>query len=44
MSTIKQVGHTGGIAAAALGLSAAAIIFAQATASAMVSLGELLLR
>ncbi len=44
MTTIKQVGHTGGIAAAALGLSAAAIIFAQATASAMVFLGELLIR
>ena len=44
MTTIKQVQHTGGIAAAALGLSAAAIIFAQAAASAMVFLGEMLVR
>lgn len=44
MATIKQVQHTGGVAAAALGLSAAAIIFAQATASAMVALGVLLIR
>jgi len=44
MSTIKQVGHTGGVAVAAAGFAAAALIFAQATATALLYVGEMLIR
>ena len=44
MNTIKQVRHRSGVMAAAAGFAAAAVIFAQATASAMIYVGELLIR
>lgn len=44
MNTIKQVGHRSGVVVAAVGFAAAAVVFAQATASAMIYVGEMLMR
>ena len=44
MSTIKQVGHRSGVLVGATAFAAAAVIFAQATATAMIYVGELLIR
>lgn len=44
MSTIKQVGYKSGVVAGAAAFAAAAVVFAQATATAMIYVGEMLVR